>query len=51
MNVAKPQPRDNKDLFVVILGGLTPSEIKIIRDKEAQFKDRQVYTFISKYSF
>lgn len=43
MNVTKPQPRDNKDLLLVVLGGLTPAEIKFIREKEAQFKDRQVF--------
>lgn len=43
MNVTKPQPRDNKDLLLVVLGGLTPLEIKFIREKEAQFKDRQVF--------
>lgn len=43
MNVSKPQPCDNRDLLLVVLGGLTPAEIKFIRDKETQLKDRQIY--------
>ncbi|CAL1293575.1 unnamed protein product [Larinioides sclopetarius] len=42
MNVAKPQPRDNPVIFLIILGGVTPSEIKIIQETAAQKKGIQV---------
>lgn len=46
MNLTKPLPRDNQDLFLIVLGGLTPAEIKFIRDKEAQLKNRQVFSLL-----
>ncbi|GFQ75853.1 sec1 family domain-containing protein 2 [Trichonephila clavata] len=42
MNVTKPQPRDNSVIFVIVLGGVTPSEIKLIQEISAQEKETQI---------
>ncbi|PRD31514.1 UNVERIFIED_CONTAM: Sec1 family domain-containing protein 2 [Trichonephila clavipes] len=42
MNVTKPQPRDNPVIFIIVLGGVTPSEIKLVQEISAQKKETQV---------
>ncbi|GIY92483.1 sec1 family domain-containing protein 2 [Caerostris extrusa] len=42
MNVAKPQPRDNPVIFLIVLGGVTPSEIKLVQDINNQKKGNQI---------
>ncbi|KFM74070.1 Sec1 family domain-containing protein 2, partial [Stegodyphus mimosarum] len=42
MNVAKPQPRDNPVIFLIMLGGITPAEIKAVQEIAAHQKLTEV---------
>ncbi|XP_054719495.1 sec1 family domain-containing protein 2-like [Uloborus diversus] len=42
MNVAKPQPRDNPVVFLIILGPITPSEIKLLKDISSKQKGHEI---------
>nr|XP_042895869.1 sec1 family domain-containing protein 2 isoform X3 [Parasteatoda tepidariorum] len=43
MNVNKPQPRDNPVIFIIVLGGVTPSEIKIVNEYTSRHKETEIF--------